>query len=490
MIDLEKTQTIYFIGIGGIAMSATAAIAHARGFQVMGSDSKEFYDPAKKVVEDLKVPVYLGYSEENIKNHPADLYVVSAGEDLKNPEVKYLEENEIPYISFPEFLYEISHKEIRLVVTGTHGKSTTSALLGYVLSKIDNSSYMVGGVLRNTGRNFYCAERSESPMQHRGKRSPSSGRAPTTDSIAGHYFVFEGDEYKALWHDPTPKLHQYKADALLLTNLEFDHPDVYKNLEEVKDEMRLAISNLPDDGVLVFNADSPACVELAYHDNRPAFGFGFSDDAVFRLLKAEQMPDGVVLTVENKLNRETPKFEMYTTSLTGEMNALNACGAIAMLRVLGFSPEVINHYTADFTGLKRRFEVVKEDGLIVIDDYAHHPTAVKETLKAARARFPNHKIWAVFEPHTYSRTEATVKDLITSFEDADEVLFSEIYPARERYHEGMITTEDILKRFTHQKIRKVANKIEAKTILHAEAMPGDVIVIMAVGNFNQLAYEI
>src|SRR5581483_1634671 len=183
---LAPGAKIYFIGIGGIAMSAAANIAASFGYEVLGSDSKEVYSPAKDVLDESKINYTVGYLEANAKNSGAALFVLSAGEDESNPEVKFVVEKDLPRVGLAELLGFLAAERLRIVVTGTHGKSTTTALIGHLFKNLDDSSFMAGAVLQNYGANFYKGD--------------------------GHYFVFEGDEYKEQFDDPTPKFHYYNAD--------------------------------------------------------------------------------------------------------------------------------------------------------------------------------------------------------------------------------------------------------------------------------------
>ncbi|MCL5667235.1 MAG: Mur ligase family protein [Patescibacteria group bacterium] len=521
MIDLNNTDKIYFVGIGGIAMSAAAGIAKTYGFTVSGSDSKEVYDPAKRVLDREKIPYFPGYNESHIKESRADLFVLSAGEDLNNPEVKYIYEHKLPHCSFPKMLKVLAEDRLRVVVAGTHGKSTTAGLLGHLFKNLDDSSFMVGAVLQNYETNFYRGD--------------------------GHYFVFEGDEYKSEFDDPAPKFSYYKPDILVLTNLEFDHPDVFADVESMEREFELLIADMPEDGLIIYNADDPRLPKLIHKTNITAVSFGMGEEADFKAEEvgfAEGYANFRVLNKHSKdILSQLGHTEDYQTQLPGKMNVYNALAAIALLRTLGFGRDQIALDLLSYKGVKRRFEVVGEkNGITIIDDYAHHPTAVRETLEAARLRyFPEDaekdiitlapgssnpgkepetrgkerqgRLWAVFEPHTFSRTKAVLPELAKSFGAADEVLISEIYPAREKSSEYTITSADVVSRFIGsngasglsakasagagkltnyktQNIRLVHDKREALDILKKEAKPGDVIVVMAVGSFNRLAYEL
>jgi UDP-N-acetylmuramate--L-alanine ligase len=469
---------LYFVGIGGIAMSATACLAKEAGFEVEGSDSKEIYSPAKDVIDDAKLNYHVGYNLNQVKNSKADLFILSAGEGLENPEVKYILDNNLPYVGFAELLFELSKASLRIVVTGTHGKSTTAGLLGSVLKGLDDSSYLTGGVLQNTGNNFYLGN--------------------------GHYFVFEGDEYKNLFNDPTPKFHFYKPDILVLTNLEYDHPDLFTSFEDLKTEFEQLIANLPPDGLLVYNADDANLVKLAQTTEVASVSFGIENQADFKIEKISYDSDYTTFEVFNQFSKNISskllnQTEQYKIQLPGKLNAYNALAVIATLRALGFQPADIQLDLLAYRGIKRRFEVVgMKNQITVIDDYAHHPTAVRETLLATKLKYPKQKVWAIFEPHTFSRTKATLNDLAKSFDTADEVLIAEIYPAREKVVDANISSKEVIDAIINQQsansnqqtVRGVKNKQEALEILKKELVSGDVVVVMAVGNFNQLAYEL
>ncbi len=463
-MNLDKVHSIYFVGIGGIAMSAAAGLARDLQFEVSGSDSNAIYAPAKDVLDKFEIPYTVGYNKNNIEDAKADLYIVSAGEGPENPEVSYLEEQEIPYYSFSELLGELAQDKLRIVVAGTNGKSTTAGLLGHVMSDLDDSSFMTGAVLQQYGSNFH--------------------------SGSGHYFVFEGDEYKALASDPTPKFHFYRPDILVLTNLEYDHPDMYHSLDEIRDEFRLLIANLPEDGLIIYNADDPNLAPLVHESNVASFSYGIANSADYAV---SDIVFNQKTTSFNVNNARWEKPEQYEIALAGQLNIYNALGPIALLRSLGFSRDQIHPVIQTYWGVKRRFEFVgNRGGVDVYDDYAHFPTAVAETLAAAKTRYPNGRIIAVFEPHTYSRTEMTLPDLAKSFSAADKVYIAEIYPAREVKNDASITAEQVVKEIKDNQpnVEVVADKTEALAKLKNELKPGDAVIIMAVGSFNTLAYDL
>jgi len=472
MIELGAIKKIYFVGIGGIAMSAAASIAAESGFDVEGSDSKEVYSPAKDVIDAAGLDYHIGYSADHIKNSGADLFILSAGEGPENPEVKYILDNNLERSGFPELLYEISKGGLRVVITGTHGKTTTTGLLGHVMKNLDDSSFLAGGVLQNYGKNF-----------HKG---------------GGHYFIFEGDEYKTQFDDPTPKFHYYKPDILVLTNLEYDHPDLFPSMQSLEEEFRLLIADMPEDGLIVFNADDALLTKLVHESNVSNVSFGIESEADFKVEQAQYGPDFTTIEIMNKFSKNVSskllgQTEQYKIQLPGKINVYNALAVIATLRSLGFNQDQIALDLLSYKGIKRRFELVGvKNGITIIDDYAHHPTAVRETIEAARLRYPKARIWAIFEPHTFSRTKATIEGLAKAFDSADEAMISEIYPAREKIADATITSEEVVAEVkkNNPSARLVHNKQEALDIIKAGAKSGDVIIVMAVGNFNRLSYEL
>ena len=462
-------------------MSAAAGMAKEMGYEVLGSDSSKLYAPSKDVLDDFKISYTQGYEIKNIEESKADLFVLSAGEDLQNPEVKYIYDHDLRHCSFSELLFDLFKDKLRIVITGTHGKSTTTGILGHILKGIDNSTFLAGAVLKNYNSNFSFGD--------------------------GHYAVFEGDEYKAEWDDPTPKFHYYKADILVLTNLEYDHPDVFASLEDLEKEFAEVIGNLPADGLIVYNADDITVSKLVHASNVSSVSFGIDNEADYQAVDIGYGSEYTTFEVINKFSKNLSahllnQTEQYKIQLPGKINVYNALAAIATVRALGFSQEQIALELLSYQGVKRRFEVLGEkNGITIIDDYAHHPTAVKKTLEAAREKYfskGSGKLWAVFEPHTFSRTAATLPELAASFDAADDVLIAEIYPAREKVTKGGITSAEVVTAIIAHTaqlniknlVREVPDKAEALAIIKAEAKTGDVVVVMAVGDFNRLAYEL
>lgn len=467
VLDLKTVRRIYFVGIGGYGMSAAAGIARQFGYEVTGSDERFLYEPVKELLDYHQIAYTAGYDRATIERAAADLHIVSSSEDADNPELAYLRESGVPYYSFSWLLRSLSQDKTRVVVAGTHGKSTTAGMLGLALQRVDDSSFMIGAVLRDSSTNFHV------------------GR--------GRYFVFEGDEYRALNDDPTPKLYEYSPEILLLTNLEFDHPDLYKSFGELKSVFATLVESIPSEGLIAFNADSHGVGDLVHRAVAKSVSFGLRTDATFRAVNVRSGQDGTVFDVVSRSKDQARSAERYEIGLFGQMNVYNSLGVVAVLRSLGVTWQECAESLRLFPGMRRRFELVDNvNGVHVYDDYAHHPTAIRETLRAARTKYAERRIWAVFEPHTFSRTRALLRDLGRAFSSADEVLVAEVYAAREEGPETAITGARVQAevRKHHSRVRLVTHRHEARRVLRKEVRPGDVVVLMAVGSFSDLAHEL
>jgi UDP-N-acetylmuramate--alanine ligase len=232
---------------------------------------------------------------------------------------------------------------------------------------------------------------------------------------------------------------------------------------------------------------------VLYQTNRRLFGFSLEKPSIFKVTEVKNLPNSTEITILNSVNPESIRTEKYEVKLFGKINVLNSLAVISTLRALGFTQELVQDKISQFSGIKRRFEILGEaNGITVIDDYAHHPTAVNETLKVAKEKYANQKVWAVFEPHTFSRTEATIKDLATSFDSADHVIIAPIYAAREKGSNFTITDEEVKKQVSEKYPSSVfvKDKQEALDYLLKNLKPTDVVVVMAVGSFNRLGYEL
>lgn len=446
-------------------MSAVAAVAKRRGFIVTGSDAETIYPPSSNVLEQNGIKYFSGYDKNNIGN--PDLVVISAGETPeKNPEVAEVLNRNIAHASFAELLFGLFAEYRRIVVAGTHGKTTTSSLIAYGLKAASKPvNFVIGGYVQDFRTNFKLNN--------------------------SNIVLFEGDEYYSSFSDRKPKFLHYHPEILVLTNIDMDHFDYYKDLEDLMDKFRKLVKTVPPNGVIIACHDDKNLKTLLKNSDRKVIWYGLKGTGLdWKAQKVEQKDNSVFFQAVNYHRKE--KFNVES-SLPGKHNVLNMLASIAVMDCFECDLDNSLKRFTEFKGPSRRFELKgTAGGVTVIDDYAHHPTAVKATLQAARAKFPSQKIWAVFEPHTFSRTKATISELAGAFTEADEVIVPDIYPAREKASEFKITTRDLVDeiRKNHQNVSYIPSRVKVLEHLISNCKKGDIVVIMAVGDFNQIALEL
>ncbi len=301
----------------------------------------------------------------------------------------------------------------------------------------------------------------------------------------GKRFVLEGDEYVSSAFDATPKFLYYKPDVLLINNIEFDHPDVFASLDAVKDAFRRLVATVPEGGTVVFNADDENVVDVLRDFKGRKIGFGFGALADLR---------GGEESIERGVFRLPFVDFTIATVLPGKIYAYDNMAAAAVLFALGIDPEDFLPHFARYSGIERRYQIVANGKVAIIDDYAHHATAVAETLAATRLKFPGRRVICVFEPHTYSRTRETIDQLARAFTSADVAYIAEVYPAREQKLPSSITGHDVVAKILAANpgadVRYVADREDALSQIKTELKPGDVVVVMAVGSFNTLVNDL
>jgi len=371
---------VFLIGIGGIGMCGVAGILKNSGFKVYGSEKDRVYPPASDILRKLGVPVYK-FDPQNIINIKPDAVIVGNAIKSDHPEVLESKKLQIPLYSFPSFLekFILFDKKV-LVCAGTHGKTTTTALLSYVLEKSElDPSYLVGGVLKHSLSNF------------------RTGNNP--------WMVIEGDEYPSSFFDKNPKFLHYKPFGLILTSLEYDHADVYPDLNSLKIVFKKLIELVPEDGVIIYNYDDSCLKSLISKASIKArcISYGKNSKADFLLL--ESITTFQKNRFVNKIKAKTPFKEIleFSLSIPGEYNALNALSVLALIYGLNLLDSKIWQAYENFPGVKRRQELLYADkNLIIIDDFAHHPTALKITLRELQKAIKPENTILVFEPRTNS----------------------------------------------------------------------------------------
>jgi UDP-N-acetylmuramate: L-alanyl-gamma-D-glutamyl-meso-diaminopimelate ligase len=386
-------RSVHFIGVGGTAMASAAAAMQDKGFTVSGSD-QNVYPPMSTFLAERKITFMSGYAEPNLAHKP-DLVVVGNAISRGNPEAEFVLEKKLRYCSLPELLKEFFIRGKRsIVVAGTHGKTTTTSLLTWVFEHNGlNPSYLIGGIPNNFTQG-----------------------ARFTDS---EWFIIEGDEYDTAFFDKRSKFVHYLPEIAILNNLEFDHADIFENLAAIQLAFKRFINLIPRNGQLLANGDDPNLAPLLNITHCPVKRFGLGEGNAWRAEK--------VVLAPTVTEFEMPSFK-FRLNLLGELNVRNALGVIAAARHCGLKNHQIQEAFDTFKGVKRRMEVRGvSGGVTVVDDFGHHPTAIRETLRALRVKFKGQKIWAVFEPRTNTtRRNVFQTELAEAFDDADAVVISQI----------------------------------------------------------------
>jgi UDP-N-acetylmuramate: L-alanyl-gamma-D-glutamyl-meso-diaminopimelate ligase len=389
----KEPRKLHFLGICGTAMGSVAAALRDRGFSVTGSD-ENIYPPMSTFLEKKGVALQEGYRAENI---PADVDVVVIGNAIKrgNPEVEAVLNRKLFYLSLPEVLKDYFLRgRHNLVVTGTHGKTTTTALLAWIMETAGRKpGYLIGGLPKNLGQG-----------------------ARLNDS---KYFVIEGDEYDTAFFDKRSKFIHYLPELVIVNNIEFDHADIFNNLDEIKLSFRRLLNVVPQNGMVLLNGDDHNCVEVARDCLAQMIEVGFSENCAQRIRDAMYSSDG------SRFKLGDDSFEI---SLIGEFNVRNAAMAATAARFYDVPSAKIRAALKSFSGIARRQEVRGEArGVKVIDDFGHHPTAIGQTLHALRQRYPGDRIWAIFEPRSNTTRRAVFQQqLPDALKVADGVFIAQV----------------------------------------------------------------
>jgi UDP-N-acetylmuramate: L-alanyl-gamma-D-glutamyl-meso-diaminopimelate ligase len=453
-------HTIHLIGVCGTAMATLAAMLKRKGFDVRGSD-QDVYPPMSDFLAAEGIPVMSGYAADHVTGD-LDLVVVGNAISRGNAELEEVLDRKIRYCSLPEAVREHFLWGARsIVIAGTHGKTTTTALTGWLLTHGGmDPSVLVGGIARNFG-------------EHGSSYRLGSGRE----------FVIEGDEYDSAFFDKTAKFLKYVPDIAVINNVEFDHADIYADLEAVSLAFRRLVNLVPRRGLLIVGADSPGARALAAGAVSRAQTFGTGEDVEWQAHDLESVDGGTRF----KLRRRGSPFGVFQVPLVGAYNVRNATAAIAVATEVGVSVERIAEGLRAFAGVKRRLEVVGvAGGVTVYDDFAHHPTAVAETIAGVRAANPASRIWAVFEPRSASSCRRVFQDdFARAFAAADEVIVAPVFrsklPEAERLSVPQLISD---LRCRGQAARESSSVDEIVEIITGERRPGDLVVVMSNGGFG------
>lgn len=457
MIPPAPGTHIHLIGIAGTGMGALAGLLQEAGYGVTGSD-EEIYPPISTLLAELGIPVHMGYRASNLNPAP-DLVVIGNAISRENAEVEAVLDAKLPYASLPETLRELFLRgRETIVIAGTHGKTTVTSLLAWIFHAAGRSpGFLIGGLPHNFPRSFA--------------------------RTSSEYFIVEGDEYDTAFFDKGPKFLHYRPDAVVLTSVEFDHADIYRDLAAVQIAFRRLVNLIPRRGILIACAGSETVRECCSRAFCPVETYGFEEgDWQAKNVRCHGE------TTEFAVGYQGKPMGVLTTSLSGVHNGKNVLAAVAMASHSGIPWGAIREAVHTFRGVRRRMEIVGEaGGVVIVDDFAHHPTAIRETLRAARERFAGRRLWALLEPRSNTlRRNVFERELIEALAHADRVVIAEVYrkdrvPEAERLEPERVVASLRDMGMTADLGSDADHIVES---LLPQLEPGDVVLAMSNGAFG------
>jgi len=446
---------VHFIGIGGTGLSAIAKVLLESGYTVSGSDQE--YSPLAQAVEAAGAKVFVGHQAANVNG--ADIVIRSSAVSDDNPEVLGAIESDIPVLKRADYLGSLMEDRQGVAIAGSHGKTTTTAMLAWVLTALDQDpTFIVGGVVSNLETNA-----------HAGKAAA---------------FVIEADEYDYMFLGLKPQI-------AVITNVEHDHPDIFPTPEVFRQAFLDFVRVLPPNGILLACGDDPGATDIMAN----------AADAGYRVLSYGSESDQHDYFADNMeinhfggfnfdLMREGKLVTQVSLQVPGDHNVKNALATLAVIDQMGLS--VVNAAGAivEFTGAGRRFQVLGDfAGVTLIDDYAHHPTEIRATLAAAKVRYPDRRVWAVWQPHTYTRTKTLFDEFAAAFGDADCVLVTEIYRSREPFDPDL-SADQVVQAMDHPNVQFSGSLTDTTTHLRNNLRSGDVVLVLSAGDATLITQDL
>jgi len=449
-------KNIHLIGVGGTGLSAIARVLLEKGHKVSGSD--QHYSEMVKAIELAGVNFFLGHKPENVAG--AEVVVRSSAIPDDNVEVVEARSREIPVLKRADFIKEVMSEKFGIAVAGTHGKTSTSAMIAWMLTELNkNPSFIIGGVVSGLGINAKYG--------------------------SGQYFIIEADEYDRMFLGLEPHI-------AVITNIEHDHPDCYPTAQEFLMAFRDFIGQISPDGTLIIYGDDPFASEmilLAEKKGCMTSTYGIENpECTFRAVDLESDPlyGGFKFIVEHN----SVENQRIRLRVPGLHNVKNALAAFSLADWLSLDIPAAAKALSNFTGIGRRFEYIGEShGVVVISDYAHHPTEIKATLSAARSNYQDRRIVAVWQPHTYTRTKLLFDDFIRSFSDAHSVVITEIYPAREPVDPGY-SSKLLVDAMEHPDVQYLPDLPVTIDHLLLNLKSGDVLIVLSAGDADQICSKV
>ena len=452
----------HFIGIGGSGLSAIARLLKESGHEVTGSD--QTLSPFAADLQHIGVQIYVGHHPRNVSG--AEVVIRSSAIKDDNPEVEAAKKAGIPVYKRADFLGQLMENKTGIAVAGTHGKTTTTAMIAWMLSALERDpSFIVGGTLNNLKVNARAGQ--------------------------GEAFVIEADEYDRMFLGLKPQV-------AVVTNLEHDHPDCFPTFNDMYSAFESFVDLLPPDGTLIACAEDEGAFSLISHARRKGssvVSYSVQGEMTInspqwvqaRTMKRNER-GGFDFSVMTNIASMTNAFNV-SLQVPGEHNVRNALAALSVAAVMGLPMQKAAEALGQFTGTGRRFEVRGEPkGILLVDDYAHHPTEIRATLAAARARYPKRRIWAVWQPHTYSRTQTLQYEFSRAFSDADEVLVTEIYASREAKQD--FSSAEVVASMPHASARFSGSLAETKAYLLDHLHKGDVVLVLSAGDADGITNDL
>jgi UDP-N-acetylmuramate: L-alanyl-gamma-D-glutamyl-meso-diaminopimelate ligase len=451
----QNLRKVHFTGICGTAMGSLAAALRDRGVAVTGSDDN-VYPPMSTFLEGKGITISRGFRPENLPSD-ADFVVVGNAMARGNPEVEAVLNRKLLYYSLPEALkFFFLRGRHNLVVTGTHGKTTTTSLLTWIFESAGLApSWLIGGIPNNLGQGCRLGD--------------------------SKYFILEGDEYDTAFFDKRSKFVHYLPELLIVNNIEFDHADIFRDLEDVMTSFRRLVQIVPSEGMVLLNADDPNCRALAEKCPAPMLEVGLSPNAGNHIREVNYGRESSAFTLFG---------ERFEIPMIGEFNVRNAAMAVSAAHFYNVPFTDIRKALQTFTGIRRRQEVRGEaGGVTVIDDFGHHPTAIAQTIEGLRVKFPDAKLWAVFEPRSNTTRRAVFQDILPkAFAGADGVVLAQVarmdqLPENERLNPEKVVSD--LKSAGQQAFYEPDTTAIIDRVVSL-AGPGDIVVVFSNGGFDNI----
>ena len=463
-MNLREGAHIHLIAACGTAMGSLAAMLSEKGYRVTGSDA-HIYPPMSTYLQEIGIKLFEGFAPENLQNKP-DLIVVGNAISRGNPELEAALDAAIPYTSLPEILRDLFIQGKRsVVVTGTHGKTTTTAMTAHLFSHCGlNPSFLVAGLTNNFSRPYHLG--------------------------TGEHVIIEGDEYDSAYFAKWAKFFYYLPETLIINNIEFDHADIYTSLSEITKAFRQIVNMVPQRGLIIAHAADKTVADVLNLAQAPVQTFGIETDAFWRADIVSSTPQGTDFT----LHRQNEDLGSFHLPMHGAYNVRNALASIAACHRAGISPSSMQSGIASFKGVRRRQETLGEwDNILLMDDFAHHPTAVEQTLQAIATTYPQRRIWAVFEPASATNARSLFEEqYLNAFSYADRVVIGKV-PRPERAHgDEPFSPQRLVDKLNSQGKTALCFSQAEEIMSHIEdhLQSGDLVLFMSNSGFSSIQHKL